>query len=287
MKLTATKYKAAFLSLLLPVLYVGLSPLVNKPLWDIVLFPGAYFKADPAAYDFSELARVPRRDLYITAVDGSKLHAWYFYKPGSKQVMLVHHGNGTTLPTCKGLTTNLLALGYSVLVYDYRGFGKSTGHPSPEGILEDAETAYNWLLDNTSFKGNQVIQFGASLGSGVACNIAAKKTSAAVILLAPYTSLREVAYQRFNGILRIYPEFMIGYKDIETRTFFRNHHVPTLAFHGERDATIPVSHLEEITRLATQPFQGERFATCGHLNFFSREPTKSKTALINFMQIVK
>jgi fermentation-respiration switch protein FrsA (DUF1100 family) len=117
----------------------------------------------------------PCEDFFFTARDGVKLNAWFFPadkdSPRKPMAVLVCHGNGGNIGYRLELCRALLDTGVSVLMFDYRGYGRSEGRPGEEGTYHDAQAAYEWLRSH-GFSGKDIVAYGESLGGGVACELA-------------------------------------------------------------------------------------------------------------------
>ena len=192
----------------------------------------------------------PENVFFNVAASGLKLHGWYFEKPGAKKVVLIHHGQGAniqlyTIPTVE----TFINAGCSVFIYDYEGFGMSEGFPSHEALRRDSEAAFAYLVQTRNFKPKQIVHCGLSIGTGVACGLAAERECAGIILLSPYTSLSKIA-KRHLPHLRMYPDFMFPQPDFGADMLVANPSVPVLAIHGELDPLLPVSGAEELMVVA-------------------------------------
>ena len=78
----------------------------------------------------------------LAAPDGTKLHAWFLPAGGTARGTVLHlHGNAANVSNHLPLVAWMPARGYNVLMLDYRGFGKSEGRPTLDGIVEDALAA--------------------------------------------------------------------------------------------------------------------------------------------------
>ena len=249
-KRTRKKEKPPYLLLgsgvfvLLVCVYMFLSPIsvVNK-----FLFNPSKVTAYPDIP--GELLGAKREDVNFQTPFGVNLNGIYFEKPGAKYVAILHHGQDGNIGEHMGLVKTILMNGQSVLTYDYEGFGISSGSPSIAGIIEDGQSAVDFLVRTKKFKPNQIIQYGASMGSGVAAQVALTKGAAAVILIAPYTSLKKLAKETYP-YLNLYPDFFFP-ADVGVYEFFtKNLVVPVLCIHGEDDQRISVSH----TKLLEQTF---------------------------------
>lgn len=190
-------------------------------------------------------------DVSLKAGDGTRLHAWWIparsNPPGFSRLATLHlHGNAGNI-THRGLPArSIVAAGSSVLLLDYRGYGKSEGSPSERGLYQDAEAAYDWILAQ-GYAPHEIVIHGESLGTAVATHLAAKRPSAGVVLEAPLTSAKAVAGKVMPvlGHLLIWSYNSMGrVKDIR---------VPLLFIHGDRDQVIAYEFGQELFRAANEP----------------------------------
>jgi hypothetical protein len=177
-------------------------------------------------------AALGARDIVVNAPKFVRLHAWWVQPENPRGVTLFLHGNAGNVTH---RATALLALkeaGMAVLLIDYRGYGKSTGSPSEQGLYEDALAAYGVLL-SSGWQPRRIVLHGESLGTAVAIDLAARRECAGVVLEAPFPSARAVAARvlPFLGPLLVW-----GLASDEKIGRVR---APLLFFHGDRDEVIP------------------------------------------------
>jgi hypothetical protein len=186
------------------------------------------------------------QDHWLIAGDGTRLNAWWFPKPDAPIATLFLHGNGGNVTHRVDHARAILAAGSALLILDYRGYGKSEGHPSESGFYQDAEAGYDDLLQ-LGYSPNRIILHGESLGTAVAVNLALTKQCAAIILESPLMSLGKMA-----GTVApvIGPLVMRGY---DTYSKIRRVHLPFLAIHGDADEIVPFSQGQAVFRAANQP----------------------------------
>ncbi len=202
----------------------------------------------PGATDPAEAGFAKARDLTIPTADGEKLEAWFAPPEPGHMVLLYFHGNATRLRQLAYRFGQLSANGDGVLGIAYRGYGASTGEPTEEGLLEDADAAYKFLMDK-SYRPEQVIAVGESLGSGVAVALAAKEKVGGVVLDSAYSSTVDVAAD-------IYPYFPVRLlMDDQFRSDERIEKVkaPLLMVHGSADRIIPIAYGRRLFELANEP----------------------------------
>jgi uncharacterized protein len=185
-------------------------------------------------------------DAHLTASDGIKLHAWWIAKPGAKFATLHLHGNAGNITHRDLSAAAILRAGSSVLLLDYRGYGKSEGKPSEGGVYGDADAAYDWLLSK-GYKAEQIILHGESLGTAVAAELASRRKCAGVVLAAPFTSARAVAHKvlPFIGPLLVW--------GFDTKSRVQKIGAPVFVIHGDRDEVIAYEFGKEIFAAAREP----------------------------------
>jgi hypothetical protein len=139
-------------------------------------------------------------------------------------------------------------LGVDVLLFDYRGFGRSEGSPSEEGTYRDALAAYCYLTDERGVDPARLFLLGESLGAAVALDLALRVPAAALVLEAPFTSIAAMARV-------VYP--FLPTRWVRTRYDNRSKiprlRLPLLIVHGTRDDTVPFAHGEELFEAAPEP----------------------------------
>ncbi len=185
-------------------------------------------------------------DVELAAIDGTKLHAWWIAKPNAKFVTLHLHGNAGNI-THRGLSAStILQAGSSVLLLDYRGYGKSEGKPSESGIYRDGDAAYAWLLAK-GYKPEQIILHGESLGTAVAVELATRRKCAGVVLEAPFTSARAVAHK----VLPLIGPLLVWGFDIKSR--MQRVNAPVFVIHGDHDEVIAYEFGKQVFAAARDP----------------------------------
>ena len=181
--------------------------------------------------------------------DGTKLHGWFFPLPEKSPVILFCHGNAGNISHRLSNIKRLLAQGFQVFVYDYRGYGKSEGRPSREGVFLDGLAAYDYLRNRLGIFPDHIILFGRSLGAAVAMEIATQKKVKCVILESAFTSTKDMAgtMPLFALLSPFLPAHYDNLKKIMHIT------VPILIIHGNMDKIVPFSMGERLFQAAHEP----------------------------------
>ena len=128
--------------------------------------------------DWASLSGLPLEEVWFQSGDGAKLFGWYVEARADAAVVLWCHGNaGTVINRLENLR-ELCRLGLSVFLFDYRGYGRSQGRPSEDGLYQDAIGAYDYLTRVRQIRPERIVIFGRSLGAAVAADLASMKPAA-------------------------------------------------------------------------------------------------------------
>jgi fermentation-respiration switch protein FrsA (DUF1100 family) len=174
--------------------------------------------------------------------------------PGAQKVVLYHHGNAGNASYRAAASKALMAMKTSVFVYDYRGFGKSTGKATLAGILEDGLAAYDCVKERLHYLPGDIINYGESLGAGAACHVAEHRATGGLFLQSGIPSLSAVGREHFF-FLRPYPDWLLPSPIMDNMIAVRNINVPVAVCHGGKDQTIPARLAQKVYAAANQPKQ--------------------------------
>jgi uncharacterized protein len=200
--------------------------------------------------DFYNAAVANKEEVNFANAAGDTLHAWFIRAPGAKRIALVHHGNAGNLIHRLTIARDFLQLGTSVFLYDYRGYGASTGKPSVAGLIEDGLAAYDYVNKKLGYSPDQIIAYGESIGTAVTCRVALLRPCRAIVLQSGLSSLPAVAH---DGVLwlKLYPDWVFPQPHFDTDSIIARLPEPILFIHGMKDSTIPYRQSEELFKLAS------------------------------------
>jgi fermentation-respiration switch protein FrsA (DUF1100 family) len=171
----------------------------------------------------------------LVASDGVAVHAIELPAPPGARTVVHFHNNRETVESAAGFARALRARGLGVLLVEYRGYGASAGGaPSEEGLYRDAEAALG-MLAARGVGPDQVILSGASLGTGVAAEMARRGRGARLVLVSPYTSIADLVTAAVLGA----PIGFLLADRFDTLEKAAAIHVPTLVIHGDADEIVP------------------------------------------------
>ena len=196
-----------------------------------IFYPGKMHEAFPQDFDLSF------EDVYLETPDHVRLHGWYFPGNASRPVILFCHGNAGNISHRLDNVRRLVDHDLSVFLFDYRGYGKSTGNPSEKGIYTDGLAAYDYLLHKKRLPPEKIVLFGRSLGAAVATEIALRRRARSLILESAFTSTRDMA--RTIPLFKLLSPFLPSH--FNTLEKLSGITLPKLFIHGTRDEIVPFS----------------------------------------------
>lgn len=202
-------------------------------------------------------------EVWLTASDGVRLNAWYAPPRPDAPTVLYLHGNAGNLGTTAARLAALRDAGLGVLGIDWRGYGKSDGAPSEEGLYEDGRAALAFLKAK-GIPFDRLVLYGESLGSGVATKLASETKVAGVILDAPYVSVADAAQHHYPYL----PARWLVKDRFDNLSRIAILDTPILILHGEQDGTVPVSHGRALLAAAGKKAAARFFPMAGHMDCF-------------------
>lgn len=176
---------------------------------------------------------------------GIVLNALHFKSPNSKGLIFYVHGNAGNLEMWGQRAEHFTRYGYDVFMYDYRKYGKSTGPIRNERVIHrDARTLYAEMLKE--YSEDQVVIYGASLGTGIATNLAAKNQPHLLLLETPYFNFYDVARFHYPYI----PNSILLKYNFNTNKNIVKVKCPVYLFHGTSDVVVPYNSSERLAALS-------------------------------------
>jgi fermentation-respiration switch protein FrsA (DUF1100 family) len=166
--------------------------------------------------------------------DGEILYGWYCRAEHPIASALYCHGNTGNLTNTAHVMPYLLDAGINILLFDYRGFGRSTGRPSFSGINDDGVAAAR-LHEKIRPKNLPSILYGYSLGGAVAAQIIRRHPFDGLILQSTFTNLPDLARFTFPHL----PIHLVSGRLFDTLAVVRDLTIPLLIIHGANDEVCP------------------------------------------------
>lgn len=221
----------------------------------LLYFPSRVLEQTPAE------AGLRYTDVAFETEDGERLHAWWIPtpKPSALAHVLHLHGNAGNISSRVDEAKLLAEAGLDVFLFDYRGYGRSTGSPDEEGTYRDARAARAALLRQKGVDPARVLYLGESLGGAVGLALALESPPRGLVLRSTFTSVKDMARLHYP----IVPGFMVvdAYPGLARIARLR---APVLVIHGDRDDIVPLSHGEALFAAAPGPKAMRVFPGLGH-----------------------
>lgn len=244
--------------------------MITKNILYLIAFMGViYLVLNLYALQISDkLLFAPREPSYthlpnefqIMSGDGERITAVFLEHPDADYTVLFSHGNAEDLGHVVPFMQQFHDRGYSVLMYDYRGYGTSEGKPSTVHAKEDVTAAYNWLVDTKKIQPRKIISHGRSLGGGVAVWLAAKYKVGGLIT--------EIS---FASAIRVKTRWkVLPWDKFDSVRSIRRVNCPVLVIHGTEDMKIPFWHGKKVYEAALEPkrnlwIEGGRHSTYAYV----------------------
>jgi len=209
----------------------------------LVYLPGPPPRTTPALLGFEY------RELELATSDGERVHGWFLPRHDARGAVLVSHGNAGNIELRLELAHAYLELGWSVLLYDYRGYGKSTGTPSEAGTYLDAEAAYDHLARVEGFAPERIVLHGESLGVAVTFELALRRPVAAIVAESGFSSLADMAAELYPYL----PARWLARIRYDNLAKVARLGVPLLVVHSPDDDIVPVAQARRLFAAAREP----------------------------------
>ena len=190
----------------------------------------------------------------FTSADGVELEGAVLTAPGSRPdaywiLFCPGAGNSIHFRRVQSQLEQLAGVGYNVFAFDYRGFGRTLGVPTEEGLYQDAVAAYTYLTTVLGAPAARVILAGRSLGSAVAVDLAARVPSAGVLLLSPIESVPATAALLYPWV----PASLLARNRFDSSEKIVRINAPIVVVHSATDRLVPIGAARRLFARARNP----------------------------------
>lgn len=226
--------------------YVGLSLWLYLKQSEYVYHPRRKIGATPADI------KLHYDDVLLKTQDGESIAAWYVpcgNYDGSGKAVIICHGNAGNIGDRIDTVAMFNRIGLDVLVFDYRGFGASTGKPTEQGTFFDALACWNYLKGEKSILPENIVIYGESLGGAVAAWLTEQVKPGALILESTFTSLPDMA----QDLYPVLPARILCKFKYDTLGRLPKIKTPVIIAHSETDDLVPFKHGEKLYTAAHEP----------------------------------
>ena len=203
-----------------------------------------------------------------------KLHGWYLKNSEAKSTILFLHGNTGNISSYADEVCMLYKnLKSNIFIIDYRGYGKSQGHPQMRGLYRDALAAYAYLIKKKKADPKKLICFGHSMGGAIAAYLATRRKIQALIITSAFSSIGDI-------ISILFPRWLASILKIlnpvrfPTLQYIKKIHCPVLLMHGAEDAIVPSTLGKKVYDAVSTPKLWYNIPNAGHNQIFLQGGSK-------------
>jgi len=262
-------FRVILTSLIVVVVFVLYIRFLEK---NTLFLPIAEIVATPKEMD------LPYEDIYFSTIDKVRLNGWLVKSSKSSNTVLFIHGNAGNIGDRLAKIAMFHEMGLNVFIFDYRGFGKSEGKPSEQGIYYDALAAYDYLVSREDVNNKRIIIYGVSMGGTAAVEVAWRRKAQPLILDSTFSSAADMA----KRIFPLAPSFLLS---VKLDNIGKIPHVlgPKLFIHSQGDEVIPFALGKKLFDAAPGPkhfleIEGD------HNGAFLESPQEFKAGIIAFLE---
>ncbi len=208
----------------------------------LLFYPSSNLPTTPTEYGLTF------KDVTLKSSDSTLLSSWHIQAPNSKYTLLYLHGNAGNISDRLDKAKGWVDAGVSLLLVDYRGFGKSQGKiKEGKDLVEDAKAGLNYL-EETGLNRNQILIYGESIGSYPALELSSKESVKGVILEGSFTELKDLVKIHYFSV----PEFIYQAFRFQNTSLVSQSKNPIFFIHGSKDATCPIWMGKKLFELTVQ-----------------------------------
>lgn len=258
----------------------------------IVGLDGKFYYPDDEVYVRPEELGVAYHDVTFPTRDGLTLHGWFLPARGTPRGTVVHfHGNAANVTAHLPLVEWLPRAGYHVLMFDYRGYGRSEGRVTRAGTIADGHAALDYALTREESRGLPLFAYGQSLGGAVAIVVAAERPEvAAVVAESPFSGYRRIAVRHAQRLVRwgslarllVWWTISAGYDPIDV--VGRIAPRPLLLIAAEHDAICFPESARELHAAAGEPKDYWEAPEAEHLDILGTWPNELMDRITAFFE---
>jgi fermentation-respiration switch protein FrsA (DUF1100 family) len=242
-----------------------------------MFFPEKY----PTGNWESATAEFHPRDVWFPTRDGVKLHGWFFAADAAEAPFIIwFHGNAGNITERSLIADELRRHGVNVLLFDWRGYGKSEGDPTESRLYIDAEAVYDFAVRDLHAHAGRIALYGESLGGPYAAWLATRRKAHCVVIENSFPSLRDLG----NALYAPVPLGYFAPCSLTTTRWLNKAGVPVLVMHGRRDQVIPFPlgmRLYDDLRVPKRLLVSE---TAGHSEIASAEGERYYETVTSFVK---
>jgi len=223
--------------------------MIKDYLEKFLFFPVKELKNTPSHYN------IKYEDIYLSIDKNTKCHGWYIESTNKKnsitkdKVILFSHGNAGNISFRLQYLEKLHEKGFSLLFYDYPGFGLSDGAPNESICIESGKLFYEYLIKEKKYNSNNIILYGESIGGSISASLANIFNAKYLILQSTFTDIKKI----IKNIVNLNFIFTnIGFETLNNlkhrmKLNIIDKKMKTMIIHSDEDELIDISHAHEMS----------------------------------------
>ncbi|HIJ73617.1 MAG TPA: alpha/beta hydrolase [Candidatus Hydrogenedentes bacterium] len=228
----------------LALIYIGLVVLAWAAQRKLIFPASRGVHSTPASYGWNYEEK-------LLPVMGKITQVWFIPVEDARGTFLISHGNAGNIADRLDSAELFRSMGFNVVLYDYGGYGNSTGKPSEKRCYADIRAVWRYLTEEQGIPPHEIVLFGRSLGGAVTCDLAPDVEPGAVIIESTFTAMPALAQE-------VYPflpaKYLVRHKFNSAEKIGRIT-APVLIIHSPDDGIIPYHHGTELYERANEPKQ--------------------------------
>ena len=250
-----------------------------------IFFPSPVIQTTPEFFNLSY------QEVWLPVASGDqaveRIHGWWMPAATNAKVLLYLHGNGINIGANVAHANRFHQLGFSVLLIDYRGYGRSEGgFPTEARVYADAAAAWNYLVKQRQIQPSQIFIYGHSLGGAIAIALAVQHPEAAgLIVEGSFTSIGKMV--EHQGNYWMFPVDLILNQRFDSISKVRSLQMPVLFIHGTADSVVPSAMSQLLYTAAPEPKQLVLIPGAGHNDLAEVGGSQYLQAVQKFVQKVQ
>jgi hypothetical protein len=222
-------------------------------------------------------AGIAFEEVTFSSEDGVKLQGWFIPNPSARRNLLYFQGNAGNMSGRIDKIRQFHAMGFNVLMFNYRGYGQSAGRPSEQGVYRDGRAAFDQLASRADVGGMPIVLYGSSIGGAVAIDVATRRKPAALITEATFSSMKDMARRYYPFV----PSFMLSLRfDSDRKVALIT--CPKLFIHSPQDEIVPFALAQKLFASAAEPKEFLEDQG-GHNDNFMRSIDKLRSGIERFL----
>ncbi len=222
------------------------------------------FHPQKIGLDFVYDYPIPFEEFNLPTKNKDTLNAVICQQENPKGVIIYFHGNASHIFDLGWMAKQMYDLGYDILIYDYRSYGKSTGKLTEKTLFSDAKLMYDQLTEKYNYNSKDIIIYGRSIGSGIAVKLASVVEAKMLVLETPYASLLDLGkyytpYLPYKKLMRF---------PLDSEKHIKKAKMPTYIFHGTADKIVPYASGKQLAEASPNLVEFISIEGANHNDFY-------------------